>query len=173
MMKTLEPVLIETIITSRVAPWRSKLPWFFPARRESNRLSRVLFETTRSLIEDCRAKLDSGHLSADTIIHGLLTMRHPKTGEPLKNEHLVAETLMWLIAGMDTTSMQVSWCLYALSQHPEVERKVLREIDAVLGPPGGEGENHGGNKRELTYDDLGGMTYLAAVLRETMRRDAF
>lgn len=163
----LNPVLVEIIITGRVAPWRGVLPFLFPARREANRNIGEIKKILAQLVSDARARLAKGELSKDTIIHGLLTMRHPKTGDPLSEDELLAETLMWLVAGMDSTSMQVSWCLYVLSQHPDAERKLLAEIDGVLGPPPPAGASP---ERVLSFDDMASMPFLAAVLRETMRR---
>lgn len=64
---------------------------------------------------------------------------------------------------MDKTSGTVAWCLYAVSQHPEVEARLTAELDALLGRPGP-------TATPLTYDLLGKMPYLHAVLRESMRR---
>lgn len=56
-----------------------------------------------------------------------------------------------------------AWALYAVSQHPDVEARVVAELDKLLGPPGPKAA-------PLTYDSLGQMPYLSAVLRESMRR---
>lgn len=34
-------------------------------------------------------------------------------------------------AGHDTTASMIAWCVYALTQHPEAERKLVQELDEV------------------------------------------
>ena len=65
--------------------------------------------------------------------------------------------LNFLIAGRDTTAQGMSWCLYLVTQHPEVEQKILREVETVCG------------QGALTYDQLKDLKYLEAVLRESLR----
>src|SRR5262249_19523983 len=49
------------------------------------------------------------------------------------------------------------WCWYLLSRHPDVEARLLREVDAALG------------ERAATADDAGRLPYTRMVLAETMR----
>ena len=65
--------------------------------------------------------------------------------------------LNFLIAGRDTTAQGMSWCLYLLTQHPEVEEKILEELQSVCG------------KAALTYDQLRELKYLEAVFKESLR----
>ncbi|KAI0175765.1 cytochrome P450 52A11 [Hypoxylon sp. FL1284] len=63
-----------------------------------------------------------------------------------------------LLAGRDTTASTLSWTFYELGRHPEVVRKLRREIlDRV------------GLDRTPTYDDLKALKYLQNVLNETLR----
>jgi cytochrome P450 len=38
-----------------------------------------------------------------------------------------------LLAGHETTSLALSWTYYLLSQHPEVGRRIVDEVDSVIG----------------------------------------
>ena len=79
-------------------------------------------------------------------------------GEPNSpKEFLTDLVLNFLIAGRDTTAQGMSWCLYLVMQHPEVEQKILDEEEAVC-----KGE-------ALTYEKLKDLKYLEAVLRESLR----
>jgi cytochrome P450 len=72
---------------------------------------------------------------------------------------LVRDMLLNLIiAGRDTTAASMSWTLYELTRHPDVLRKVLEELDAVVGP-----------KAPVTFDAVADCTYLQAVLSEAQR----
>ncbi|XP_056437687.1 cholesterol 24-hydroxylase-like isoform X1 [Gadus chalcogrammus] len=62
------------------------------------------------------------------------------------------------IAGQDTTGSQLAFCIMELGRNPDVMQKAQKEVDAVLGM-----------KQEISYDDLGELTYLSQVLKETLR----
>lgn len=71
------------------------------------------------------------------------------------------QLLTVLLAGRDTTASTLSICLFELSRHPSVLQKLRSELEARLGL-GAEG-------KKPTYADLREMTYLNAMLNETMR----
>jgi cytochrome P450 len=66
--------------------------------------------------------------------------------------------MMLLFAGYDTTSITLSYALYLVSTHPEIERECLEEINNVM-PEGGE---------EL-QDPSKQLPYTEAVILETLR----
>jgi len=80
-----------------------------------------------------------------------------KKGEPIDEEFMKDMVLNFLIAGRDTTAHGLSWCLYLLMDHPEVEQKMLDEIKEVCGD------------EELTYDQIGRLKYVQAVVDEALR----
>lgn len=67
-----------------------------------------------------------------------------------------------LLGGRDTTAETLSWMLYMLSRHPAVEHKVRQEIVGAFGS---------GLKASdrIATDELQNLTYLEAVLKETLR----
>lgn len=74
-------------------------------------------------------------------------------------EYISALTYEHLLAGSATTSFTISVILYLVSAHPDVEGKLLREIDA-FGPP----------DRNPTTEDLDiEFPYLTQVIKEAMR----
>ncbi|KAJ7206941.1 cytochrome P450 [Mycena haematopus] len=68
---------------------------------------------------------------------------------------LVAQTSMIVHAGMDTTSSALNRIIHILALHPEVQAKLRAEIME--------------NEETLTHDELVGLPYLDAVVRETLR----
>jgi cytochrome P450 len=61
---------------------------------------------------------------------------------------------------MDTTSSALSRIVHLLATYPEVQDKLRQEImNALCNNPG----------QDFSYDDLGSLTFLDAVCRETLR----
>lgn len=73
------------------------------------------------------------------------------------DDHLVRDEAMSIFRGHKTTGTALSWTWYLLSRHPDVEARVLEEIDSVLGD------------RLPTADDLAALTYCRMVVAESMR----
>ena len=69
-------------------------------------------------------------------------------------EHILSEVTLAFIAGHETTAHTLSFVLYALCKHPEIQKRCQEEIDAT-GSEGGDG---------LLPE------YVEAVLKESMRK---
>eukprot|EP00877_Chromochloris_zofingiensis_P012409 jgi/Chrzof1/7421/Cz02g23030.t1 len=97
----------------------------------------------------------------------LARLRDPKTGKPLTKEQLLPEIGAFILAGFDTSSHTIAWCLFAIASHPEVQRRIKSE----LGSAGllHQGQANCVTPRQLSFDDLGRLTYLNCVIDETMR----
>ncbi|XP_027357279.1 cytochrome P450 71A22-like [Abrus precatorius] len=61
-------------------------------------------------------------------------------------------------AGTDTTLAVLEWAMTELLRHPTVMQKLQDEV-----------RNMAGNKTHITEEDLSGMAYLKAVIKETLR----
>ena len=62
----------------------------------------------------------------------MLVMAQDDDGVGMTNEQLRDEALTIVLAGHETTANALTWTLYLLSQHPEIEAKLHAEVDAVL-----------------------------------------
>ncbi|XP_053414073.1 cytochrome P450 3A4-like [Nycticebus coucang] len=76
----------------------------------------------------------------------------------LSDLELVAQSIIFIFAGYETTSSALSFVMYELATHPDVQKKLQDEIDAALP-----------NKAPATYDALVQMEYLDMVVNETLR----
>jgi cytochrome P450 family 6 len=66
----------------------------------------------------------------------------------------VAQAIQFLLAGYETSANALSYALYELALHPEIQQSVRAEILQVLSGQGGK----------LTYDSVRGMSYLERVV---------
>jgi cytochrome P450 len=69
------------------------------------------------------------------------------------------------LAGHETTANALTWSLYLLSCHPDVEVKMLEEISLITNVKEGN-INH---KEIITVEDLPRLKYTEKVLMESMR----
>jgi cytochrome P450 family 6 len=66
----------------------------------------------------------------------------------------LGQTFFFLIAGYETSGTTLSYALYELALHPEIQHRLRAEIMGVL-------NKHNG---ELTYDGIQEMVYLDMVV---------
>ncbi|GAA4552199.1 cytochrome P450 [Amycolatopsis samaneae] len=89
----------------------------------------------------------------------LLRADDPGAPDGLRDTHIQDEVISVMSAGTDTSAATMSWLFHELARHPEVERKLHEELDAVLtaGP--------------VSYEQTGKLEYTRAVVSETLRMD--
>jgi cytochrome P450 len=118
----------------------------------------------RALVKEVKAR---GPPAADdvSIAAHLLRLRDPATGAPLDDELLAGEFSVYFAAGIESASNAMTWTAYLISQHPEVEARLVAELDAegLLATPDRP------HPRPVSYADLGRLPYLASVCKEAMR----
>ncbi|NXX47801.1 CP3AC protein, partial [Tricholaema leucomelas] len=76
----------------------------------------------------------------------------------LSDEEILAQALIFVFAGYETTSSTLSYISYSLATHPDVQQQLQDEIDANLP-----------NKAAPTYNALLQMEYLDMVVNECLR----
>ncbi len=93
----------------------------------------------------------------DDLLTKMMTTRDEETGTLMAEQLLLDNGITLFAAGHETTARTLSFLWYALSQNPEVERRMHAELDAVLGdaPP--------------TIDDLKKLPYTLQVVKEVLR----
>jgi cytochrome P450 len=80
------------------------------------------------------------------------------TAKEMTPASFVDQLLSFLFAGFDTTSIALAYTFYLISQHPDVEAKMLAEIHDVVGPDA-----------NVTYASAQALPYVTAVFKEAMR----
>ena len=133
---------------SFIIPEKLPVPISFALRRGV----RPLDDAVYSIIRDRRAHPDA----SEDLLNALLQTVH-EDGSPMTDRELRDEMVTLLLAGHETTALALSWTWYLLSQHPEVETKLWKELDAVLGG------------RAPTVADLPQLRYTEMVVKESLR----
>ena len=109
----------------------------------------------RMIEEHRRADGDSGDL-LDMMLRASDAAPHPRNATEA-NDDLRDQVITIFLAGYETVANALTWTLYLLSQNPEAEQKMFREIQDVLGT------------RPPTVDDVPNLRYVEQVFAEAMR----
>jgi len=125
--------------------------------RRGRRATELLDDVVYRIIEERRSEHAAGAAPKDDLLDMFMLVQDEDSGERMSDVQLRDEVVTMLTAGHETTANALSWTLLLLSRHPEVARRVQRELDTVLGgrlPSGG---------------DVHQLRYLDQVLSESMR----
>ncbi|XP_065055855.1 cytochrome P450 3A19-like [Rhopilema esculentum] len=93
------------------------------------------------------------------MLQNILNSQHPdKKGHKLTENEVIAEMVLFLLAGYDTSSNTLGLTCYHLALYPEIQERVYEEITRICE-----------SKDTATYDEIKEMVYLEAFVSETLR----
>ncbi|HEV7213860.1 MAG TPA: cytochrome P450, partial [Chloroflexota bacterium] len=120
--------------------------------------NQVLFSTAEAIV---KGRLNTCPLGEQTdLLTRLITVPDPATGAHLDTATIRDQILMHLSNGFNGPSVTGSWLAYVLATHPDVEEKLIAEIDGITG---------GDPDYDLQYSDLMALPYMTQVIKETLR----
>lgn len=117
-------------------------------------VSEFFCETVRQTLE----YREREHVKRKDLIQLLMDLKEGDSA--LSFEQIVAQALVFFLAGFDTSSTTMSYCLYELALNPGIQHKLRMEIKSSLTR----------NNQELSYECLQEMSYLSQVVSETLRK---
>jgi cytochrome P450 len=123
-----------------------------PARRRARAAVTSMRTVTNEILQACRA---DPNLDAP-LVHALIAATDPETGQSPSDEDICNDLLIFMLAGHDTTATALTYALWAMGHHGDVQDRVAAEA-AELGD------------RELTPEDVPRLGYTVQVLREALR----
>ncbi len=121
----------------------------------TRRLRRAVGQLDKVIYEIIRRRRASHTMSGDLL--SVLLQAQDDEGLGMTDRQLHDEIMTLFLAGHETTANALSWTWFLLGQHPEVEEKLVEELQRVLGG------------RAPTASALPRLTYTEMVLREAMR----
>ena len=77
-------------------------------------------------------------------------------------QEVIWHTITFVLVGHDTTTTSITWALYYLAHHPEVQQKLCHEIDSFQTEIVSSGE-------KMTVFSMKRLKYLECCIKETLR----
>lgn len=123
-----------------------------PARTRARAAVSAMRQVTIDILAACRADPTRDA----PLVHALAAATDPDTGRPLSDEDICNDLLMFMLAGHDTTATALTYALWVLGRHPDVQDRVAAEVVRL-------------GHRELTPEDVPRLGYTVQVLNEALR----
>ncbi len=123
-----------------------------PANPRYQMAVRSLDKIVFTIIRHRRA---SGEDAGDLL--SMLLHARDEDGSQMTEKQLRDDAITLFLGGYDTPALTLSWVLYLVSQHPQVEKKLMEELKIVIGG------------RAPNVDDLHQLSYTERVVTEGMR----
>ena len=123
-----------------------------PARRRARAAVATMRHVTMDILQACRADPTRDA----PLVQALIAATDPDTGRPLSDDDICNELLIFMLSGHDTTATMLTYALWQLGHHPDMQDRVAAEVAAI-------------GDRELTPDDVPRLEYTVQVLNESLR----
>lgn len=162
---------------------RQKMPWLWPdflyyhlnAGRRHNKNLKILHSFTDQTILERAQELKNAKANVEedddndsteakktkkrSAFLDMLLKVTDEAGNTLSHKDIREEVDTFMFEGHDTTAAALNWSLFLLGSHPEVQKKVQKELDDTFGQ----------SDRPVTMDDMKKLRYLEAVVKEALR----
>ena len=113
------------------------------------------------MISDRRAETSNTQDATDESQHldmmSMLLDAKYEDGSSMSDQLVMDELITLFVAGHETTSNALTWTIYLLTQHPEIQKKLQEELDGAL------------EERDAQFSDLENLSYTEMVIKESMR----
>ena len=123
-----------------------------PARARARAALAAMRKVTGDMLRACRADptIDA------PLVHALLAATDPETGQSISDDDICNDLLIFMLAGHDTTATALTYALWVLGHHRDVQDRVAAEARNI-------------GDRELTPEDVPRLGYTGQVLHEAIR----
>lgn len=134
----------------------ARVPWH--VTRRVNSIQKELYQFSLDLVRSRRAAFKKDSRLADSMddILSLLIKSNDFSDEELANQ-----TLTMMAAGHETTSSALTWVIYLLTKHPEIQSRLREEIRSKISSPQ--------SFEDVNAAQIDTLPLLSAVCQETLR----
>lgn len=162
-----DPELVDKILTVFSVPTFHRAISMFPFFRQVRKIFHLspiqhvpYFAKMAKSVLDLRR---SGSLGRRDLVQLMLEVeqRAGNNNEvrKLTDEEIIGQSIVFFVAGSETTGATLAFTAYYLAHHPDIQDKLLREIDDAVKSRGDES----------TYQFVQSLEYLERVLSEVLR----
>ena len=133
------------------------LPHWFPRfhRKGTIKAARTIRALITRLTEARMAEVAAG-LAPDDLATKIITTKDVETGHAFTTDEMVDQVAIFFLAGHETSASALSWALYLLAVHPEMQERVAVEALAI-------------DVEKPSFSIMSGLKFTRDVFRETLR----
>jgi cytochrome P450 len=128
-------------------------PLFGMRRKAYSTAGRIHAEFRPIVEKRFHAYHEQGDAGPPDILRSLLEARHPVTGEPFNLQQIINQVSTVFLAGHETAASSMAWGLYLLSECPDLQDAIRKEI----------------GEEPMSFDTLKTANVLRDTFRETLR----
>ncbi|KAF4527239.1 hypothetical protein B566_EDAN016112 [Ephemera danica] len=177
-----EQVYYKNVIKERKEAIKQRKLEGIESTEDDCRLSATTFYSSQQIYVDIRLILSKKHHTIDTLfsyknwsaslksksfntgkkrraIFMDLLIESSENGTLLTDEDIREEVNSFMFAGQNTTQLAITYCLYLIARTPEVQSRVVEELEGIFGD----------SDRDPTMADLREMHYLERCIKEALR----
>ncbi|XP_792255.3 cholesterol 24-hydroxylase isoform X1 [Strongylocentrotus purpuratus] len=154
--------VLQGLQKSLLVPWYSYIPSAHARnfRKEVKEACHLIREIGRDcILSRIEAKARGDATPQDILTYLLDASKELQGDQNFGLEEMIDEFVTFFVAGQETTGNHLSFTLQQICRYPEVLKKLLIEIEEVLG-----------DKPFVDYSDLPKLEYLMLVMKESMRQ---
>ncbi|XP_013383979.1 cytochrome P450 4C1 [Lingula anatina] len=122
------------------------------------KMVKVADDLVNNIISERQRNTDSDN-PTDDILALLLKAHDPETGQTFSERELHDHIISFLIAGHETTAKAMSWALYMIAKHEDIQERAYKEAVQVLPP----------KEEKITWEYVDRLQYINCIIKETLR----
>lgn len=158
-LSVFNPRVLLIVLFPWLCPLLDRLNIGFTAGYIKDFFQRVVRETISSRESSSTKRMDMLQLMLDA--HNLESEEREESSskkKALTTEEIMANSLIFFLAGYETTNIGLCYTSYLLATNPEAQTRLIEEVDKFAP-----------TRNDVTYDTVKEMEYLDALVRESLR----